>query len=91
MNAKKALELGFVDEILFEDKKPEPSKEDDPDEEPKDETPKGKMDISYPVTDVLYSRKTVEDSFIAKVVNKEPETPGIRITDLDKRLSLLSH
>lgn len=92
MNAKKALELGFVDEILFEDKKPvEPEEDESEDDEPKDDSPKAKMDISYPVTDVLYSRKTVEDSFIAKVTSKEPEVPGIRIADLDKRLNLLSH
>lgn len=45
MNAKKAVELGFADEILFDEKKPEPEKEeeepeeDEPDEEGGDENP----------------------------------------------------
>lgn len=36
INAKKAVELGFADEILFDEKKPEPDKKDEPDypEEP---------------------------------------------------------
>jgi ClpP class serine protease len=37
MNAKKAVELGFADEILFEAKKPEP--EEDPDEPDKENDP----------------------------------------------------
>ena len=38
MNAKKAVELGFADEILFDEKKPEPEKEkEEPDEEKSDE------------------------------------------------------
>ena len=37
MNAKKAVELGFADEILFDEKKPEPEKEkEEPDEEKTD-------------------------------------------------------
>ena len=97
MNAKKALELGFIDEILFEDEK-KPAMEaptDDGEEAPAVDNSKPepvvKADIRYPVSDVLYSRRTVEDSFIAKVTEKEPKTKGIPITDLDKRLHLLSH
>lgn len=37
MNAKKAVELGFADEILFDEKKPEPEKEEEPDEEKTDD------------------------------------------------------
>lgn len=38
MNAKKAVELGFADEILFDEKKPEPEKEkEEPDEDKPDE------------------------------------------------------
>lgn len=38
MNAKKAVELGFTDEILFDEKKPEPEKEkEEPDEDKPDE------------------------------------------------------
>ena len=32
INAKKAVELGFADEILFDEKKPEPDKKEEPDE-----------------------------------------------------------
>ena len=93
MNAKKAKELGFVDEILFEDsatesaQKTESTKEENP---PKDTTPEKPKSV-YPVTDVLFSRKAVEDSFIEKVNETVPKNQGVRITDLDKRLSLLSH
>jgi len=38
LNAKKAVELGFADEILFADK-PKPEREDDPEEDPDKETP----------------------------------------------------
>ena len=41
MNAKKAVELGFADEILFDEKKPEPEKEEEePDEDKPDEPDK---------------------------------------------------
>ena len=41
LNAKKAVELGFADEILFDEKKPEPARE--PEEEPEEEgTDEGK-------------------------------------------------
>ena len=59
-------------------------------ENPKDAIPE-KLGNVYPSTDVLFSRKAVEDSFIAKVNETVPEKAGVRITDLDKRLSLLSH
>jgi len=90
MNAKKAKELGFVDEILFEDSAKTNAPEPVEDTEPvavKDEKPR----VTYPESDVLFSRKAVEDSFIAKVNDVIPKEKGIRITDLDKRLSLLSH
>ena len=45
--------------------------------------------VVKPVSDVLFSRKTVEDSFINKVVEGKPA--GIPIANLDKRLELLSH
>ncbi len=83
MNAKKALELGFIDEILYQDSKPEP----EPENEMPEAAPKAVQEKA-PVSDVLYSRKTVEDSFLAKVTEKDQ---GVRITDLDKRLHLLSH
>ena len=91
MNAKKAKELGFVDEILFEDSSASDKTADTTEgEKTKDATPEKPGNL-YPATDVLFSRKAVEDSFIAKVNETVPEKAGVRITDLDKRLSLLSH
>ena len=91
MNAKKAKELGFVDEILFEDSSVSDKTADATEgEKTKDATPEKQGNV-YPATDVLFSRKAVEDSFIAKVNETVPEKAGVRITDLDKRLSLLSH
>ena len=89
MNARKALELGFIDEILFQDGKPAPEPEAEDEGPTGEEAPKDKQE-AVPVSDVLYSRRAVEDSFFAKVTEKEP-TKGVRITDLDKRLHLLSH
>ena len=82
LSAKKAKELGFVDEILFEDSKPEPEKVEKEESE-------NVVTVVKPVSDVLFSRKTVEDSFINKVVEGKPA--GIPIANLDKRLELLSH
>ncbi len=87
MNAKKAFELGFVDRILFEDTaKDEPAPSDDEEVVVTDTV----KDI-IPITncEVLYSRKALEDSFIAKVTSDVPK--GTPINDLDKRLNLLSH
>ncbi len=86
MNAKKAKELGFVDEILFQNEEKKDT-ETEEEEEPKDIEPKA--EASIPQTEVLYSRRAVEDSFIAKVAEREPRK--IPIKDLDKRLHLLSH
>lgn len=86
MNARKAKELGFVDEILFEEKKDETDK---PAEDESEVKPKAVTLPFYP-RDVLFSRKAVEDSFLSKVtdVGNENRTP---IAHLDKRLNLLIH
>ena len=74
-NAKKAVELGFADEILFDkDKEEEPEKEDD--EEEKE------------LEAILFSRSAVTNSFFNKVIQKKPEKK-VNINELDKRLSLL--
>jgi ATP-dependent Clp protease protease subunit len=84
MNAKEAKKLGFADEILFADgEKPLP---DEPDE---DDDPDDQL--------MLFSRKSVTDSLLSKLIPKrtiptpkEPE-PAIKASELRKRLSLLSH
>lgn len=90
MNAKKAKELGFVDEILYQDKteeSKEPSKEE---EETEDEKPAKNAEPTVEPSSVLFSRKALEDSFIAKVTDMKPENK-VSIESLDKRFSLLSH
>ena len=83
MNARKALDLGFVDEILYQDNAV-PTTED----EEAEPVPEDKPEDRAAPTGVLFSRKALEDSFIAKVTDMRP---GVSIADLDKRLSLLSH
>jgi ATP-dependent Clp protease protease subunit len=83
MNAKEAKKLGFADEILFADST-EPDGDDD--KEPDDDTE----------IEMLFSRKAVTDSLLSKLIPKhKPERkraePTIKVTDLQKRLSLLSH
>ena len=86
MNARKAKELGLVDEILFEEKTKET---DEPVEDEKEVKPMAVTLPFYP-KDVLFSRKAVEDSFLTKVTDagNADRTP---IASLDKRLNLLIH
>ena len=79
MNAKKAKKLGFADEILFADGQDE-TEEENPDE-PDDSL-------------MLFSRKAVTDSLLSKLIPKrkpEIKTQTVKVADLEKRLSLLSH
>jgi ATP-dependent Clp protease protease subunit len=84
MNAKEAKKLGFADEILFTDGT-EPNGDDD--KEPDDDT-----EIK-----MLFSRKAVTDSLLSRLIPKrKPDTKKsientVPVTDLQKRLSLLSH
>lgn len=93
MNARKAVELGFADEILFESGTEPKDKQDNTenDDEPQDKNPKAFIMPYYP-KDVLFSRKAVEDSFLSKVkVTDKSHENMTPISQLDKRLSLLSH
>lgn len=75
-NAKKAVELGFADEILFD-------KEKEEEEEPEEQEKEMKMDA------VMFSRSAVTNSLLSKLIPKpEKKTP---IEQLEKRLNLLSH
>lgn len=88
MNAKEAVKLGFADEILFADGTV-------PGEGSKDDLSDGGE------IEMLFSRKAVTDSLLSKLIPKrnkdvpEPkaqnEKPAVKITELKKRLSLLSH
>lgn len=82
-NAKKAVELGFADRVLFDAAKEkqqegEPEKDEDEKEEQKKKPP-------FQQDSLLYSRKSVSDSFLSKV--KDGKT--VPINQLDKRLDLL--
>ncbi len=96
-NAKKALDLGFADEILFnkdkddekedikigeEDDEPEEGKEDNQeDDDEEDEKKKNSLEA------IMFQRKSVTNSFFNKV---EDETKGkTPIAQLEKRLNLL--
>ena len=76
-NAKKAVELGFADNILFD-------KEDDKANEDGDEGKELKR------TATMFSRMAVTNSLLSKLIPKQEEqkTP---IEQLDKRLDLLAH
>ena len=43
--------------------------------------------------EMLFSRKAVTDSLLSKLIPKRPEKPKntVKVTDLEKRLSLLAH
>lgn len=88
-NAKKAVELGFADKVLFaaeEKKKPEEDQESEEDGEG-DEDEKNKK---FPFQNAYaYSRKSVADSFLNKVSDKAPEKATVPVEQLRKRLDLL--
>ena len=97
-NAKKAVEFGFADKVLFaaeEKPKKKPEEEKDPDEKEEGKEPEedGEGDEDekkkkFPFQNAYaYSRKTVADSFLNKVTDKAPET--VPVDQLRKRLDLL--
>ena len=103
-NAKKAVELGFADKVLFdkeEEKKPdkEPKQEEPEEGEEGDEgesTKEGgeeddekKKKFPFQQNAYAYSAKKVTDSFLSKVTNTAPFEPQIPIDQLRKRLDLL--
>lgn len=80
MNAKKAVELGFADEILFDEKKPEPENEeesdegktDDSDEEGGEDSPdeEGKKPEKKPFkldSDWSYSPRIMRQTMLGKI------------------------
>lgn len=94
-NAKKAVELGFADKILFAEDTVEKTEEDDESKtEPDKGEKKGEEDEEKEMTlkadSVMFSRRAVHDSFLSKVTGDKPDNM-IPINQLDKRLSLLKH
>lgn len=90
-NAKKAVELGFADTILFAeaDKEPEKKVEEESEKENKDDEEK-KTEFSLQQDSVLFSRKSVENSFISKVSDEEAKEK-VTINQLRQRLNLIIH
>ena len=96
-NAKKAVELGFADKVLFAaEEKKKPEENQDPDEkEGKEPEEDGEGDEDekkkkFPFQNAYaYSRKSVADSFLNKVSDKAPEKATVPVDQLRKRLDLL--
>ena len=84
LNAKKAHEMGFVDGILFvEKKKPFPTKEEEePDEDEKKEDS---------LTAMTYSKSKNLSAFLSKVSASAEFVTGTPIDQLEKRLALLKY
>ena len=81
MNAEKALQLGFVNGILFDDKKSETPPAPEPEEEKESDKPENIQLMTFSV-----SRS--RDSFMQKV---SAHTDGVPIEQLEKRLNLLKY
>ena len=91
-NAKKAVELGFADRILFDSGNEEGKSQKKPEEEEEKEEDGGeeeeKKKFPFQQDSVMFSQKAMNDSFLSKVSDKKPMVP---VDQLEKRLSLLRH
>mgnify|MGYP001020308698 FL=1 len=84
LNAKKAHEMGFVDGILFaEKKKSVPEKEDEPDEK--------ESEKENSLTAMTYSKSKNLSAFLSKVSASAESVTGTPIDQLEKRLALLKY
>ena len=98
-NAKKAVELGFADKILFDSDEDE-KKPDDPEEKPEkgsegekgdgedDKDKNGKKKLPFQQDSMMYSTKAMNESFLSRVSRVDAMIP---VSQLEKRLSLLTH
>ena len=92
------MELGFADTILFamadkEPAKPEKKVEEEPKEPEKgnkEDEEKKKTKLPFQQDSVLFSRKSVENSFISKVSDEEVKDK-VTINQLRQRLNLIIH
>lgn len=100
-NAKKAVELGFADKILFDsDEDEKKKKSDEPEEKPEkgsdgeegekedDKDKNGKKKLPFQQDSMMFSTKAMNESFLSKVSNRDAMIP---VNQLEKRLSLLAH
>lgn len=86
-NAKKAVELGFADKILFDSGNAEGETSPKEPEQKEEKREDGKK-FPFQQDSVMFSRKAMNDSFLSKVSDKKPMVP---VDQLEKRLSLLTH
>ena len=102
MDANKAVELGFADDILFRNVKKEESEEDEPDETEQNLPDEEQEENNHPFppkktnnTSMLFSRKAVARSLVNKLQKHQdaPETPpeGRSIDELYNRLNIIKH
>lgn len=89
-NAKKAVELGFADKILFDsnEEKKEDAKKEKPEEKKPEKTEEKKKKLPFEQDSMLYSAKAMNESFLSKVSGSETMIP---VNQLEKRLNLLTH
>lgn len=87
MNAEKALQLGFVDSILFDEKKVQSVPEEDPDEsEPETDEPEKDKSKPENIRPMTFSASRSRNDFLQKVSAHAKSVP---IEQLEKRLNLL--
>lgn len=86
-NAKKAVELGFADRILFDSGGEEGKNPPKEPEKTEGKEGEGKK-FPFQQDSVLFSRKAMDNSFLSKVSDGKPMVP---VDQLEKRLSLLTH
>ena len=98
LNAKKALNLGFVDGILFAKNEPQKKPESEPEEEPEqdtpeEDTPEEEEEDDKPkeknLTAMSYSSAKTMDSLMQKLSALYKPQKGTPIDQLEKRLALL--
>ena len=100
-NAKKAVELGFADKILFDSDEDEKKKKpDEPEEKPEkgsdgekgdgegDKDKNGKKKLPFQQDSMMFSTKAMNESFLSRVSRVDAMIP---VSQLEKRLSLLTH
>lgn len=89
-NAKKAVELGFADKILFDsnEEKKEDTKKEKPEEKKPEKTEEKKKKLPFEQDSMMYSAKAMNESFLSKVSGSETMIP---VNQLEKRLNLLTH
>jgi ATP-dependent Clp protease protease subunit len=86
LNAKKAHEMGFVDGILFAEKKnPFPPEEEEEEESDEDEKKENSL------TAMTYSKSKNLSAFLSKVSASAESVTGTPIDQLKKRLALLKY